>query len=238
MPSMQATPDVWNAPTEGAISWNRCRFPRRNFGRRRHRSLCTSHQSETADIEASLQKTEHSSSFNSSLPSTPSTPILPSQSITTENGNIAPASSPAASTASTPGQAPAPIVPGVATGDPARDWALKYERTENGPEADLVVRTGDINNLGFGWPQGFDPFSGNSTPFHKYPWNRDPTNLTAPIAFSSGSAVDPTEALRDIRHYNSYSSDGYSGVLSYCEMLSPNQICKPRPVTPRPSLSV
>ena len=181
-----------------------------------------------ADIEASLQKTEHSSSSNSSLPSTPSTPILPSQSITTENGNIAPASSPAASTASTPGQAPAPIVPGVATGDPARDWALKYERTENGPEADLVVRTGDINNLGFGWPQGFDPFSGNSTPSHKYPWDPRPDEPDGTDRIMLGSAVDPTEALRDIRHYNSYSSDGYSGILSDCEMLSPNQICKPR----------
>ena len=181
-----------------------------------------------ADIEASLQKTEHSSSSNSSLPSTPSTPILPSQSITTENGNIAPASSPAASTASTPGQAPAPIVPGVATGDPARDWALKYERTENGPEADLVVRTGDINNLGFGWPQGFDPFSGNSTPFHKYPWDPRPDEPDGTDRIMLGSAVDPTEALRDIRRYNSYSSDGYSGILSDCEILAPTQICKPR----------
>src|SRR5580698_4537223 len=28
-------------------------------------------------------------------------------------------------------------------------WDLKTERTVNGPEADLLVRTGDINNLGF-----------------------------------------------------------------------------------------
>ena len=40
---------------------------------------------------------------------------------------------------------------------------LRYERTEGGPEADLVVRTGDINNLGFGWPKNFDP-SAESTP--------------------------------------------------------------------------
>ncbi len=49
-------------------------------------------------------------------------------------------------------------------------WSATAERTVGGPEADLVVRTGDINNLGFGWPQGFDPFSGKSTPSHAYPW--------------------------------------------------------------------
>ncbi len=48
------------------------------------------------------------------------------------------------------------------------------ERTEGGPEADLVVRTGDINNLGFGWPAGFDPFSGESTPPHPFPWTPPP----------------------------------------------------------------
>jgi len=58
---------------------------------------------------------------------------------------------------------PAPIVPVAGTGDPKHDWPLEYERTVDGPEADLVVRTGDINNLGLGWPKGFDPFSGQST---------------------------------------------------------------------------
>lgn len=62
-----------------------------------------------------------------------------------------------------------PAEPEAATGDQAHDWALKYERTTGGPEADLVVRTGDINNLGFGWPRDFDPFSGNSTPTHPWP---------------------------------------------------------------------
>jgi outer membrane protein OmpA-like peptidoglycan-associated protein len=64
---------------------------------------------------------------------------------------------------------PAPIESVAATGDRAHDWALQYERTVGGPEADLVVRTGDINNLGFGWPEGFDPFSGESTPVHPWP---------------------------------------------------------------------
>jgi OOP family OmpA-OmpF porin len=43
------------------------------------------------------------------------------------------------------------------------------ERTVGGREAELVVRTGDINNLGYGWPLKFTPFSGDSTPPHPYP---------------------------------------------------------------------
>ena len=81
------------------------------------------------------------------------------------------AASAAADAALTPPAVPAgpPIVPVAATGNQAHDWALEYERTVGGPDADLVVRTGDINNLGFGWPQGFDPFSGKSTPPHQWP---------------------------------------------------------------------
>ena len=37
-------------------------------------------------------------------------------------------------------------------------------------DAELVFLVGDIDNLGFGWPQGFDVFSGSSTPTHTYPW--------------------------------------------------------------------
>ena len=43
-------------------------------------------------------------------------------------------------------------------------------------EADKVVLVGDIDNLGFGWPSGFDVFSGQSTPAHGYPYYPDPTD--------------------------------------------------------------
>ncbi len=33
-----------------------------------------------------------------------------------------------------------------------------------------MIRTGDIDNLGFGWAEGFIPFSGKSTEGHGYPW--------------------------------------------------------------------
>src|SRR5512147_2419402 len=90
---------------------------------------------------------------------------------TLQNGKLVPAPPPKEAA---PSLAPAPSVPTAATGDLAKDWALEYERTENGPEADLVVRTGDISNLGFGWPKDFDPFSGKSTYPHSFPWSPRP----------------------------------------------------------------
>lgn len=51
------------------------------------------------------------------------------------------------------------------------DWDLPTLVLADTPEADLMVRTGDIDNLGFGWASGFDPFSGKSTPAHGFPWS-------------------------------------------------------------------
>lgn len=130
---------------------------------------------------------------------------------------------------------PASIVPIAATGDSARDWALKYERTENGPEADLVVRTGDINNLGFGWPTGFDPFSGKSTPVHRFPWTAPKDEPEGTDRILLASSVDPSEELRDVIAYNQRGSDGYSGVLSDCRLAGSSckarQESMPRPIT-------
>lgn len=56
------------------------------------------------------------------------------------------------------------------------DWSFQYVILTNTPEAALMVRVGDIDNLGFGWPAGFDPFSGNSTPVHAFPWAVDPAD--------------------------------------------------------------
>ncbi len=97
-------------------------------------------------------------------------------------------------------------MPVAATGNQAKDWALEYERTVGGPEADLVVRTGDINNLGFGWPAGFDPFSGKSTPPHPFPdINHIPPGAPAGTdRIMIGSAVIPGYG------------DGYSGSLTDC----------------------
>lgn len=60
----------------------------------------------------------------------------------------------------------------LATASLAADdtWPQVNAATRNGPEADLVVQLGDIDNLGFGWPDGFTPFSGRSTPAHAFPY--------------------------------------------------------------------
>lgn len=128
---------------------------------------------------------------------------------------------------------PAPIVPAAANGNQPHDWALEYERTEGGPEADLVVRTGDINNLGFGWPRGFDPFSGQSTLVHRWP----DTNHIPPQAppgtdrIMLGTGVMPVHM--SIQHGAGQAdriavtilvkpglpSDGYSGSLADCFLV-------------------
>ena len=89
-----------------------------------------------------------------------------------------------------------------APGTPA-SWALKTERTVNGPEADLLVRTGDINNLGFGWPTGFDPFSGKSTPGHAYPWDPRPGAPDGTDRILLGSVDTAADASK-------HSHDGYT----------------------------
>jgi hypothetical protein len=53
------------------------------------------------------------------------------------------------------------------------DWTQNFVVLHNTPEADMMVRSGDIDNLGQGWPTGFDPFSGNNTPVHGFPFTPD-----------------------------------------------------------------
>jgi outer membrane protein OmpA-like peptidoglycan-associated protein len=102
------------------------------------------------------------------------------------------------------------------TGKPA-SWQATSERTVGGPEADLVVRTGDINNLSFGWPQGFDPFSGKSTPAHGYPWKPPAGAPEGTDRIMLGSAVTPQDV-------STRSGDGYAGSTERADTM-------PRPVT-------
>jgi OOP family OmpA-OmpF porin len=151
------------------------------------------------------------------------------------NAAKAPAANANAPAAPLPIPAPGPTpVPVAATGDKAKDWALEYERTPNSPEADLVVRAGDINNLGFGWPPGFDPFSGNSTPPHPWPTNPPAGSAEGTDRIMLGSAVLPT----DPEQYSRLPRDGYSDVIGNCPTYPPNAPpCKyrlaslPRPIT-------
>ena len=74
------------------------------------------------------------------------------------------------------------------------DWSLRTSVLRDTPEADLVVRTGDIDNLNFGWQEGFDPFSGQSTPAHSYPWTvdqNDPSGTDRIFVVSSYNGSPP-----------------------------------------------
>ncbi len=48
--------------------------------------------------------------------------------------------------------------------------SVQYYYSDKGKDADVKIRVGDVDNLGFGWPANFDPFCGNKTPKHPYPW--------------------------------------------------------------------
>ncbi|MBZ9636282.1 VWA domain-containing protein [Clostridium sp. FP1] len=43
------------------------------------------------------------------------------------------------------------------------DWNAKTARQMNTSEAELMIRMGDIDNFGGGWPSNFNPFSGDQT---------------------------------------------------------------------------
>lgn len=53
------------------------------------------------------------------------------------------------------------------------DWSKQLVILKNTAEADVMIRIGDIDNLGFGWAEGFVPFSGRSTDSHSFPWDID-----------------------------------------------------------------
>lgn len=168
-----------------------------------------------AEIEAasSVARMKGAAGAASGSPSKPSRTAAPGSSKpaapygwTLKDGKLVPAPPPRSSLSAPP--VAAPVVPVSATGDKAHDWGLKYERTDNSPEADLVVRTGDINNLGFGWPQGFDPFSGKSTPPHQWP---DVNNIPE-------GAPDGTDRIMIGTAVTASGGDGYSGALGDCAL--------------------
>jgi OOP family OmpA-OmpF porin len=71
------------------------------------------------------------------------------------------------------------------------DWAATQRVEKNAKEAELLVQVGDIDNLGFGWPPEFDPFSGKQTPIHRFPWapEADDPPATDRIMVNSGAPL-------------------------------------------------
>jgi len=84
------------------------------------------------------------------------------------------------------------------------DWSLQHLVLRNTAEADLMIRVGDIDNLGFGFDADFNPFSGRSTWSHGFPWDVNKTDargtdrIMIPSSFKNGM----------------FGSDGYAGTSS------------------------
>lgn len=76
------------------------------------------------------------------------------------------------------------------------DWSKQFLVLKNTAEADLMIRVGDIDNLGFGFDEDFNPFTGWSTPTHNFPWAvknenaRGTDRIMVPSSYKYGSYVE------------------------------------------------
>lgn len=57
------------------------------------------------------------------------------------------------------------------------DWSKRLVALQNTSEADYMIRLGDVDNLGFGWEEEYNPFSGKSTSTHGFPWDPDAADI-------------------------------------------------------------
>ena len=54
------------------------------------------------------------------------------------------------------------------------DWSSQSAVLKDTPEAEVIIRAGDIDNLGFGFPEDFNPFTGRPTEPHGFPFDPAP----------------------------------------------------------------
>ncbi len=96
------------------------------------------------------------------------------------------------------------------------DWSKQFVTLKNTPEADFMIRVGDIDNLGFNFEEGSNPFCGRSTYAHGFPWDAVNEDATGTDRILIPSSYIPDAAP--------CGGDGYSG-----EYEKPS--CKPTPIT-------
>ncbi|MEQ8175962.1 MAG: leucine-rich repeat protein [Syntrophomonadaceae bacterium] len=92
-------------------------------------------------------------------------------------------------------------------------WSSQRVVLKDTPEAELMVRVGDIDNLNCGWPDNYNPFSGELTPVHGYPWtidNRDAAGTDRIMVISSYNGNPP------------HGQDGYTNCTT-----RPDNVVKP-----------
>ena len=85
-----------------------------------------------------------------------------------------------------------------------RDWKTQGASLTGTPEAAFIIRIGDVDNLGFGWPEKFDPFCGRMTETHPYPWKANDVDGAGFDRMLVSSKFDPRAAGRTC------GSDGYA----------------------------
>jgi outer membrane protein OmpA-like peptidoglycan-associated protein len=85
-----------------------------------------------------------------------------------------------------------------------RDWKAHSASLSGTKEAAFIIRLGDVDNLGFGWPAGFDPFCGRMTESHEYPWPADKADVAGLDRMLVSSTFDPKVTDR------ACGMDGYS----------------------------
>ncbi|MFN8355034.1 MAG: OmpA family protein [Spirosomataceae bacterium] len=83
------------------------------------------------------------------------------------------------------------------------DWSKHQVVLKNTAEADVIIRVGDIDNLGFGWAENFNPFTGRSTESHGFPWEPKPDDLKGLDRILLGTSLGKKDAP--------CGADGYSG---------------------------
>ena len=98
------------------------------------------------------------------------------------------------------------------------DWAVKTGiALKNTPEADLMVRVGDIDNFGFGWTNTsatFDPFSGNSTVVHSFPWTTPSDELAGLDRIMVISGYKYGSTVYNPTTHQAVTPDGYTSSTS------------------------
>ncbi len=89
----------------------------------------------------------------------------------------------------------------LAVTDPRNgDWDAEHVTLHNTAEAELMVRVGSINNVGFGFPEGINPFTAGDMWGHSYPWE------------APEGAADGTDRIMLGSSYEGNRQDGYSGI--------------------------
>ena len=79
------------------------------------------------------------------------------------------------------------------------DWALQLVEMAETAEAERMIRVGDIDNLGFGFPESYDPFSGRATDPHPFPFEPTAEDAVPTDRIMVGSSFkgEATEAGQD-----------------------------------------